>query len=298
MRAFIVALMIWMTTASGVVAQDRVEQEITFYSRGTRLVGTLHLPPRPGPHPVLVGAHGSGRIDRSDLYQNEVADYLVPRGVAFFMFDKRGSGESGGTYPGSYSSSMVTYAVDVIAAVDAVAARDDIDASKVGLWGMSQAGWVIPIAASMEKDRIAFTIIVSGPTVSILEENLYSDLTGSTQGRPTGKSRAEIREAMAQADPKGLDASAFIAELTMPGLWIYGSLDQSVPWEQGIDDLKAISEEWGRDFTWKVFDGANHGLRKARTGGQWERPPPREPVEGYLEYMAKWLRDTVGLSVK
>ena len=281
-----------------VLGQSQVStEEITFVSRGTELVGTLHLPPGPGPHPIMVGAHGSGHVDRRDLYQNEVARYFAPRGLGFFMFDKRGVGASKGKYRGSYSSSMVTYAVDVLAAVEHVATHPKVDADRIGLWGMSQAGWVIPIAASMEKEKIAFTIIVSGPTVSILEENLYSDLTGQTQGRPTTMSRDEIRRHMAEAESKGLDASVFIAELTMPGLWIYGDLDQSVPWEQGVEDLRAIAAEFDRPFTWNVFAGGNHGLRQARTGGPWERPRPTKPVDGYFAFMADWLRDTVGLPI-
>ena len=210
-------------------------EEITFQSRGAKLVGTLFKPPGNGPHPVMIGVHGSGRIDRSDLYQNEAAKFFAPRGVAFFIYDKRGVGKSSGKYPGSYSSSMVIYATDALAAADQLAARSDIDASQIGLWGVSQAGWIIPIAASMDQSRISYTIIVSGPTVSILEENLYSDLTGLTQGRPTGASEEEIDRAMAAADSKGIDASAFIAELKIPALWIYGALDQSVPWRQGIN---------------------------------------------------------------
>jgi len=271
--------------------------ELDFESRGARLVGTLYLPTGQGPHPVMIGVHGSGYVDRSDLYQGEAARYFASRGVAFFMYDKRGVGESSGTYPGSYSSSMVIYATDALAAADLMASRDDIDDSQIGLWGVSQAGWIIPLAASMDQERIAFTVIVSGPTVSILEENAYSDLTGQTQGRPTGASHESIDEAMAKLESKGLDASVFIAELRIPGLWIYGALDQSVPWRQGIKDLKEIAEEWDRDFTWKVFEGANHGLRAARTGGPWERPTPTQPVDGYLEYMADWLRSHVGLSV-
>ena len=300
-RLRLTALLIafWLCSCAGNVhAQITRSVDISFTSRGAELVGTLHLPDGPGPHPAFVGAHGSGQINRTDLYQKEAAEYFVPRGVAFLMFDKRGVGESGGVYPGSYSSSMVIYAVDVLAAVDAIAERPEIDASNIGLWGMSQAGWVIPIAAAMDKEKIAFTIIVSGPTVSIAEENYYSDLTGQTHGRPSGRSDEEIQQMLETSESLGIDASAFIAELTMPGLWLYGDLDQSVPWRQGVEDLRKISEEWDRDFTWRVFAGANHGLRKARTGGPWERPVPRIPVDGYFETMADWLRNTVGLEVK
>ena len=286
-------------TASQVDGQDRGRtEELSFASRDARLVGTLHLPSGPGPHPLLVGVHGSGRIDRSDLYQGEAAEFFVPRGMAFFVFDKRGVGASSGTYPGSFSSSMVIYAMDVLAAVDRLAEHPRIDPERVGLWGVSQAGWIIPLAASLDQDAISFTITVSGPTVSIQEENAYSDLTGQTRQSPTSATAREIDLAMSAVESKGLDASVFIAELRSPALWIYGALDQSVPWRQGVRDLAEISAQWDRDFTWKVFENANHGLRAARTGGPWERPIPREPVEGFFEFQAEWLRTHVGIALR
>lgn len=272
-------------------------ETVRFESMGVTLVGTLHLPEKPGPHPVIVAGHGSGRVTRSDLYATEVAEHFVPRGVAVFQFDKRGAGESGGEYMGSYSSSMVIYAVDVLAAARAVGARADIDASQIGLYGMSQAGWVLPIAGAMSRGDIAFMMIVSGPTVSIAEENYYSDLTGSTQASPTGMSRDEIRRRMAEATPAGVAANAFIAELTMPVLWIFGELDQSVPWEESIEDIEQARDEWNRDFTIRLFPNANHGLRAARTGGQWERPVPTEPAPGYFAAMEGWLMGRAGVRV-
>lgn len=303
LRAASIPVLLSLGCAASAGCQDagatQVETtEVVFESRGTQLVGTLHLPAGPGPHPVMVGVHGSGRVDRSDLYQNEAADYFAQRGVGFFIYDKRGVGASGGEYPGSYSSSMVTYAIDALAAAEKVAGLDRVDGDQIGLWGVSQAGWIIPLAASLDQERISYTIIISGPTVSIAEENAYSELTGQTQRSPTGQSLESIDAAMAEVEPKGLDASVFIAELRIPGLWIYGDLDQSVPWRQGVQDLAEIRAEWDRDFTWHVFEGANHGLRVARTGGPWERPTPTRAVPGYFEAQASWLRDTVGIAVR
>lgn len=274
------------------------EQEITFTSRGTTLVGTLYTPAGPGPHPVLIGGHGSGHVDRSDLYQREMVDRFVPQGVAFFMFDKRGVGASEGEYAGSYSSSMVIYAVDLVAALEAVTDLETIDSKRAGFWGMSQAGWTIPVAAAMEQDQVAFSIIVSGPTVSIWEEVIYSELTGETDRKPSGRTSAEINATLQETESLGLDAAAFIAELRMPVLWIYGDKDQSVPWEHSIRELKRMKSEWDRDFTWRVIPNANHGLRASRTGGPWERPIPSDPAPGYFEAMAAWLGAQVGLPLR
>ena len=296
--SFLAALTLVGCDGVPAAAVQHQPEEVAFTSRGDTLRGTLLLPPGAGPFPAIVTVHGSGRTPRLGLYDTEFADHFVPRGIAVLSFDKRGTGSSGGTYAGSYSSSMVAYAIDVLAAVHLLRARPDIRADQVGLWGMSQAGWIIPIAAAVDQESVAFTLIVSGPTVSIVEENLYSDLTGDTQGRPSGRSAEEIDRLLAEQEPLGLDASAFIAELTRPALWLYGDLDQSVPWRQGLIDLARIEEEWDRDFTWHVFPRANHGLRKARTGGRWERPAPREPADGYFEVMETWLREHVGVAVR
>ncbi len=279
-------------------SQGVTEREIRFESRGTTLVGTLFLPPGQGPHPVLVGGHGSGHVDRSDTYQREIVERFTPQGIAFFMFDKRGVGASGGEYAGSYSSSMVIYAVDLLAALDAVVQQPDVDARRAGFWGMSQAGWTIPIAASMAQDRVAFSIIVSGPTVSIWEEVVYSELTGETARRPSGMSATEIDARLRETESLGLDAAAFIAELKMPVLWVYGDKDQSVPWQHSIRELERITEEWGRPFAWEVIENANHGLRQSRTGGPWERPTPSAPATGYFEAMAAWMGPLVGIDLQ
>jgi pimeloyl-ACP methyl ester carboxylesterase len=193
---------------------------------------------------------------------------------------------------------MIIYALNALAAVDYQAARADINARQIGLWGISQAGWIIPVAASIAQGSVAFTIIVSGPTVSIGEENLYSDLTGDHQGRATGMAREEITQRLKAQGPVGFDHYALIEEMRMPGLWLYGALDQSIPVAESVADLEAIKGQWGRDFTWQVFPGANHGLKVARTGGSWERPRPTQTVAGYFDVMDAWLFEHVGVQVR
>ncbi len=185
--------------------------------------------------------------------------------------------------------------MDALAAIEALRHRPDIDTTRIGLWGISQAGWIIPVAAAVSPNTVDFTIIVSGPTVSIGEENYYSELTGDDKGRPTGMARDEVRRRMRAYEPQGLSSYPFIEEMTMPALWLYGSLDQSVPWEQGVEDLERVATRWNRNFTWHVFEGANHGLKRARTGGSWERPSPTQTIDGYFAVMDRWLRDRVGI---
>lgn len=56
--------------------------------------------------------------------------------------------------------------------VDELAARPDIDAECIGLWGFSQGAWVAPLAAS-RSTKIAFLVLVASTGVTPAEQMLY-----------------------------------------------------------------------------------------------------------------------------
>jgi uncharacterized protein len=89
------------------------------------------------------------------------ARFLVRHGVAVLGYDKRGVGESTGDWN---TASFEDLAGDAVAAVEYLKTRRDIDAAQIGLLGVSQAGWVMPLAAVHTKD-IAFLISISGAGV-------------------------------------------------------------------------------------------------------------------------------------
>ena len=64
-------------------------------------------------------------------------------------WDKPGVGDSSGDW---HNQSMMNRAEEVVSAIQFLKSRDDIDIDKIGLIGWSQAGWVLPLAASMSKD--------------------------------------------------------------------------------------------------------------------------------------------------
>lgn len=276
------------TWSLSVMAQP-IQQPYTFSSMGVELKGTLWLPGTAGSYPAVICLHGSGKIDRNGFYIKGFAEYFSKRGIAVLAFDKRGVGESGGEYPGSYGGSMVQYAADAIAALHTLNKLPEIDGRQIGLFGVSQGGYIIPLAAAMDKKNVAFTIIVSGPIVSIGKENLFSDLTGNAQGSPTGISAEEIRTRLAEYDPKGYNPYPFVEEMFKPGLWVWGANDRSVPPVESLENLKKIKKRWDRKFTWKVFENADHGLKYSPTGNRWETPSSAPLIDGYYETMEQWL---------
>src|SRR5579872_5664644 len=61
---------------------------------------------------------------------------------------------------------------DGLAAIEYLKTRKEVDAKRIGVWGLSQGGWLGPLAASRSKD-IAFVIAVSGPGVTPGEQMIY-----------------------------------------------------------------------------------------------------------------------------
>ena len=141
-------------------------EDVAFSNGGIRLAGTLISPATLGKHSAIILVHGSGAEDRE--YMLPFARFLIRHGVAVLGYDKRGVGGSTGDWN---TASFADLAGDVVAAFEYLKTRDDIDRRQIGVLGVSQAGWVMPLAAIRAKD-IAFLISVSGAGVSPAETTI------------------------------------------------------------------------------------------------------------------------------
>ena len=141
--------------------------EVKFRSGPIQLAGTLIRPANGGGKlPAIVLVHGSGAEDRE--YVLPLARSLIPHGIAILGYDKRGVGASTGDWN---TASFDDLAGDVVAAVEYLKTRRDIDPTQIGVLGWSQAGWVMPLAALRSKD-IAFLIGISCAGVPAAETTL------------------------------------------------------------------------------------------------------------------------------
>jgi len=136
-------------------------EDIAFSNGDVRLAGTLISPKTPARHPAIILVHGSGAENREFVLP--LAHFLIRRGIAVFGYDKRGVGRSTGDWQ---TASFDDLAGDVVAAFDQLRSRPDIDGTQIGLLGVSQAGWIMPIAA-VRAPEIAFLISVSGAGVPV-----------------------------------------------------------------------------------------------------------------------------------
>lgn len=122
-----------------------IREDVKLDLEGVVLAGTLTLPRAEAPSPLVIGVHGAeGGTRRFHLFRHLEAT-LPPAGIATLVFDRRGEGESGGD---GTSSSYELLAEDVRAWMRFCATDERIDPARLGLWGISQGGWIAPLAAA------------------------------------------------------------------------------------------------------------------------------------------------------
>jgi pimeloyl-ACP methyl ester carboxylesterase len=139
--------------------------------------------------------HGSGPQDR-DGYASIIAvmaDALAAEGRAVLAFDKRGSGGSSGD---GDRAGFDVLAADAMAAMQFLRSRSDIDPTRVGLAGSSQAGWVAARAIELgAQPHDVLLLGAAGSAMTVREQNLYNT---EVQMRCAGVAARNRRLALAQ----------------------------------------------------------------------------------------------------
>jgi dienelactone hydrolase len=141
-------------------------RELTFRSGAYELKGYLHLPPGPGPFPLMITNHGSG-IDKGTLDASRpgTAALLISWGIASFLPHRHGYGGSPGPawreeasaefgtpdYDAQVSARLDRESDDVVAALDFVSRLPEVRADHIGVMGSSFGGINTLLAASKER---------------------------------------------------------------------------------------------------------------------------------------------------
>jgi uncharacterized protein len=225
---------------------------VSYTCAGARIAGSLYEPNAAGPFPALVWVHGSGSHER--LYYGDFVKALVQARIAVASFDKRGAGDSGGACclgDGHYN----LLAADADGGVGALRTRPEIDPDAVGLFGASEAGWVIPLAVS-RNPHVAFVAFGSGPAVSVEEERRWSKAAHEEEHTPIPASeKAQIYARLEHGG--GFDPMPYIRRMRIPALWMFGGGDRSIPADRSAALIRGLHRS---NFTVVVFPNAGHGL--------------------------------------
>lgn len=123
-------------------------------------LGAIVRTPAEVPHPLpgVVMVDGSGDGDRYGW--GGWPEWLADAGSIVLRHDKPGCGGS----PGHWTNqTMEDRARETLDAVRVLRAHPDVAGKPVGLYGISQGGWVALLAAALEPESVDFVVCHSGP---------------------------------------------------------------------------------------------------------------------------------------
>lgn len=142
------------------------QEEISYRSGDVTLTATLVLPATKGPHPALIDVGQGYFLSR----HNGLDQYFYARqGLAVLTPIRRSVNGSETNY---LRSSFEERAREVLAGVEMLKHRPDINPSQIGLYGDSQTAWIAPLAATLSPD-VAFLVLRVPSALPVTENILY-----------------------------------------------------------------------------------------------------------------------------
>ena len=246
-------------------------QQVTFMSEGVILAGTIYTPKHP--HAAVVIVHGSDQVPR----ESEFAERLAKQNITVFTYDKRGVGESGGVYAGpEVGTNNIDTTNLTLLAKDANAAAHllhkltkDIP---MGLVGFSQAGWIIPIAASKNKN-VDFMVLFSCPLITTLEQLRFQFYTNGRTDFWENHTEADARDHTFNDPDKyqfvATDPKVSLNGLSIPGLWLFGEQDIQIPVKLCIEYLNEFKTN-GKSFEYALFPLLGHNTSSASVSAPFD----------------------------
>jgi dienelactone hydrolase len=208
---------------------------------GARLVGVLRTPGRPGPHPTVILVAG---LDSTKEEFRAVETAFLDRGLATFALDGPGQGE-GATLPARPDWAEVGQAV-----VEQLRALPEVDAARLGAWGVSLGGYyVVRLAAA--NPLVRAVVSLSGPFDL---STSFAGLNPLTRRFFEARTHSASPEAAAEA-ARGFALAGHARDLRAPLLAIAGTRDRLFP----VDDARRLVAEAAGPSELLVIEGGNHG---------------------------------------
>lgn len=217
-----------------------------FSSDGTQLKGQLVEPvtPSDGSRPLVVLVHGS---EKTAAIGGQLPYVFAAQGIAVFVYDKRGTGASGGDYTQNFELLADDAAAALTTARSIAKGRYD----RAGFYGGSQGGWVAPLAAT--RSRADFVAVGFGLVVSPIEED-------HEQLQQEGRAAGLDAKGMADVDRLSNATAALVSSHFESGFEWLETVRREVaatPWAAGIEG------EYSGDIM-RMNDADLHRVGRAR----------------------------------
>jgi dipeptidyl aminopeptidase/acylaminoacyl peptidase len=226
---------------------------------GKTLPGILRKPAGDDKPPVVVMAVGlDSTKEEGEAYE---APFLA-RGMATLVFDGPGQGEA------QYDFAIRgDYEVPVRSVLDYIETRRDLEASRIGMWGVSLGGYYAPRAAAFDK-RIRACIALGGP---FNWAEAWSGLPQLTREAFRVRSHCETQD-QARKNAATLTLEGIAQNITCPIFIVNGRLDRIVP---AADSERLAREVKGPVELMMIEDGnhiaTNRAYRWRSQSADWMR---------------------------
>lgn len=261
-------------------------EEVAIDTGAVTLTGTLLLPLDKTPAPVVIIIPGSGAATRNGSWHmyRSIGEYLVQRGVAVLLYDKRGVGGSTGSWE---AETFDEHAQDVAALVAYLQSRSEIDPGQIGLIGHSQGAYVAPLVVANYSNDIKFVVMLAGSGQTVWNQiltNERAELLGNGLAETEVSKKVSVLEhqlrfiQMFQSPCRRFkahylcfvldyDPAPALEELTVPTLALYAELDTQVPPDVNIPLVESALKTAGNmDYTIQIFEQTNHWFAQADIG--------------------------------
>src|ERR1700752_3644261 len=220
---------------------DPPGERIEMPFEGSTMYGILRKPDRRPPHPTVICVPG---LDSTKEELRATEQLFLERGLGTFSVDGPGQGEAEYDLP-----IRADWEVPGRVFVDALVVRNDIDADRIGVWGVSLGGYYAPRFASGD-GRIKACVSLCGPYTFGENWDIMPALTRETfEVRSRSKDEDDARALALTLTMDGRTAS-----LRCPTLVVAGKKDRLIPWQQ--------AERWHREVDGSDFlllEDGNHG---------------------------------------
>lgn len=231
---------------------------VTLTVEGIPLVGQLFLPEGRGPYPAVCICHGipSGTPeDEEDGGYAELAEQICLEGFAVFIFNFRGTGESGGNFD------LAGWTRDLKAIIDYLWELSEIDRSHLSLFGFS-GGAAVAIYVAAQDKRVSCVAACACPAEFTFLKDVDEPQKVVEHFRNIGVIRDEGFPASAEEwlngfnEVRPIDCVGKIAP--QPLLLVHGNKDETVD----VSHACRLHEKAGEPKKLVIIDGAGHRLRQ------------------------------------
>jgi uncharacterized protein len=243
-----------------------IHHDVSFISQGVTLRGAVYIPSKTPIFAAAVWVDGAGQTARDA----GVARALAQRGLALLIYDKRGTGKSGGVYAGPEvgtnnvsRENLYLLADDAAVALQALRSEKRLRGVPVGFIGRSQAGWIIPLAA-LKNRRARFMVLWSGAVETTHEDVVFERIALADPAFWDHHTHEEVLKMKLRAPDDSawanVDPREALSRLTIPGIWMFGGRDRNVDVDLSITRLKGLIAAGHPDYSYRMFPDYDHSL--------------------------------------